>query len=358
MLKKIIIISLFLLIPLSAAAIDYQITIPIPGLTDTATTDIGSYIAVIFKFGLSIVGLVAFGMLVYNGVKYVLGAGIESLAGEAKTGITQVIIGVILLFASIVILDTINPCILQTVNFWRNRAGIQAQCQSSTLTPRPISSVEQREIDTAIENLISGTGPQVTRNSNNVEVIGYSNKDAKIIKVIVNPDGSYEVQEFNSNGTYTPTGERGDNFYDYTPDFAGPPNSTWQQTTDTQIRSMVLENSSRELSYRLAGGGESHELTYLITPTSNNNSFSISLEDTLLGRNVTADGTCERITPSGSSVSPYYRCADLNIGVDGQSQESNRVVYLEELPDEGTRNTSYEVLQGFLTQEMRDRIGR
>ena len=361
--KKTIII-LILLTPLPAAAIDYQITTPIPGFNQgVIANDLGSYVANIFTYGLSIVGLVAFAMLGYNGVKYIMGASDESKVGEAKSGITQVIIGVILLFASVVILNTINPCIVQTVNFWSDRTSIQTQCGTGTglvvpLSPNvtvPQRNAQQQEIDAATQNLISGTGPQVNHNSNNIEVIGYSNRDNKILKVIINPDGSYEVQQFNSddinsNGSYTPTGERGDNFYDYQPDFASPQNSTWQQSVDTQVRNMVLVNSSQELTYRPVGDN----IRYFINPSSNNSSFDISLDDNFLGRNVTASGTCNRINPPNSSVPPYYRCAGLNVEVDGSSRQSDRVVYLEELPDEGTRNASYETLRGFLTREIRN----
>lgn len=128
---SIIVASLFA--PASALAIEYRVTTPLPGFdAGVATSDIGSYIANIFQFGFATVGLVAFAMLIFNGVKYISGAGNESLVGAARQGISNVVWGILLLLASITILDTINPCILATVNYWRSRESISAQCGSGT----------------------------------------------------------------------------------------------------------------------------------------------------------------------------------------------------------------------------------
>lgn len=67
------------------------------------------YIARLYQFGLMIVGLFAFGGIVYGALKYILSAGSMADQSDAKDQITQAVLGLVLLLGSFLILYTINP---------------------------------------------------------------------------------------------------------------------------------------------------------------------------------------------------------------------------------------------------------
>ena len=82
------------------------------------STDIPSYINNLYKFAVGIAGLLALGMIVAGGVYYTVSAGSSDKQREAKDMITSAVWGVVLLFASYMILNTVNPQItLLNINF-------------------------------------------------------------------------------------------------------------------------------------------------------------------------------------------------------------------------------------------------
>jgi len=164
MIKKFFIFfSSAFLIPVFTFAFEYHVSTPIPGITGNASYDLGSFVANFFQLGLALVGITSFGFIIYNGIQYVVFSNNESKINEAREGIKQAIFGFLLLISSVVILDTINPCILQTVNFWKSRETINATCNkpnSSTIpsvsSPNTSPSVSLK--DQLINKLItSGT---------------------------------------------------------------------------------------------------------------------------------------------------------------------------------------------------------
>jgi hypothetical protein len=95
----------------------YKIITSIPGTNIVAGQSIdgitiASYIATIYRGGLALVGFTAFVMIVYWGVMYTVSGGNTSKTSEAKTGITQAILGLILLLAGFLILNFINPALV------------------------------------------------------------------------------------------------------------------------------------------------------------------------------------------------------------------------------------------------------
>lgn len=74
------------------------------------------YIARLYQFGLMIVGLFAFGGIVYGALKYILSAGSMADQSDAKDQITQAVLGLMLLLGSFLILYTINPDITNLRN--------------------------------------------------------------------------------------------------------------------------------------------------------------------------------------------------------------------------------------------------
>ena len=73
------------------------------------STNIPSYLNNLYKFAVGIAGLLALGMIVAGGVYYTVSAGSSDKQREARDMITSAIWGVVLLFASYMILNTINP---------------------------------------------------------------------------------------------------------------------------------------------------------------------------------------------------------------------------------------------------------
>jgi len=87
-------------------------TIDIPGFEPTTLRlDIGLnlFLAWLYYFIVSIAGLVAFLMLVWGGFGYLTSAGNPGKIGEAKDRMTSAIVGLIIIFTSFIILQTINP---------------------------------------------------------------------------------------------------------------------------------------------------------------------------------------------------------------------------------------------------------
>ncbi|MBI3046209.1 MAG: hypothetical protein HYY86_01520 [Candidatus Harrisonbacteria bacterium] len=101
---------------------EYKTQVPIPcdpsfglGSCPSLQTPAG-YIARIYQFGLMIVGLLAFGGIVYGALKYILSAGNVGSQQDAKDQITQAVLGLVLLLGAFIILYTINP----SLTFLRN----------------------------------------------------------------------------------------------------------------------------------------------------------------------------------------------------------------------------------------------
>ncbi len=72
-------------------------------------TDLPKIINYIYKFALLACGIVAFVSILIGAVRYIFSAGNTTIAGDAKDQITQALLGVLILLASVLILRTINP---------------------------------------------------------------------------------------------------------------------------------------------------------------------------------------------------------------------------------------------------------
>ncbi len=87
--------------------IDYP---TIKGVTiSTVTVDLGEYVKYIFYLAISIAGLLAFGALIYGGVRWLTSAGNPASMSDAKDQIFAGILGLVVLLASWLFLNTINP---------------------------------------------------------------------------------------------------------------------------------------------------------------------------------------------------------------------------------------------------------
>ena len=91
------------------AQAEYELTVDYPTIGGvTPTNDLISYIRYIYLLGLSLVCITALGALVYGGFTYMLSDTITS-KDDAKKYIWGAISGLVLAFASYLILNTINP---------------------------------------------------------------------------------------------------------------------------------------------------------------------------------------------------------------------------------------------------------
>ena len=105
-LSFIICCSLFVVLASQAA---YEIEVSLPGGAAAGTeVTLIEYIRYIYLFGLGLVGIAALGGLVYGGFVYMLSGTVTS-KDEAKKWIWGAISGLILALAAYLILNTINP---------------------------------------------------------------------------------------------------------------------------------------------------------------------------------------------------------------------------------------------------------
>lgn len=93
-----------------------NLEVPIGNLVRASS--IAEYIAALFKYGVSIAGLIATVVVVIGGMQWLLAAGDSSKIKQAKDRIAGAIIGLVLVLATTLILNTINPEILKLRNLY------------------------------------------------------------------------------------------------------------------------------------------------------------------------------------------------------------------------------------------------
>lgn len=83
----------------------------IPGVPtpEYVTTGLPEYVEYIFRLAVVIIGLIVFGILIYNGVIYLTSAGNPTRLSEARNGILAGLLGGVILLSSFLIFNTINP---------------------------------------------------------------------------------------------------------------------------------------------------------------------------------------------------------------------------------------------------------
>ncbi|KKU14616.1 hypothetical protein A3A20_02700 [Candidatus Wolfebacteria bacterium RIFCSPLOWO2_01_FULL_45_19] len=113
---KITAVAFFLFIVLTAPVLArYTLQIELPGteLQRGTSPGLAQYIGGIYLFALTIAGITAFGVIVFGAIEYILSAGMPSKRQDAIDRITQAMFGLILLFAAYLVLNTINPELVQ-----------------------------------------------------------------------------------------------------------------------------------------------------------------------------------------------------------------------------------------------------
>lgn len=75
----------------------------------SASCNPAAFISTFYSFALIVAGVLAFGVIVYGGIRYATGKGNPSSESEGKSWITGALLGLLLLAGAYVILYTINP---------------------------------------------------------------------------------------------------------------------------------------------------------------------------------------------------------------------------------------------------------
>ncbi|MDP2910112.1 MAG: pilin, partial [bacterium] len=83
----------------------------IPGETQKVPINSGlpAYINYIYQLAMALIGIIIFGVLIYNGVLWFTSAGNADKLKTAKEGITAAFLGAIILFSAFIVFRTINP---------------------------------------------------------------------------------------------------------------------------------------------------------------------------------------------------------------------------------------------------------
>jgi len=104
------IILLSLLLPNISSAITLNLEYPeIAGLDLNIHQDLNQIIAWFYYFIISIAGIAAFAMLVWGGFEWMTSAGSPARISSAKDRISSALLGLLLILASWLILQVINP---------------------------------------------------------------------------------------------------------------------------------------------------------------------------------------------------------------------------------------------------------
>jgi len=143
----VILFAFFVLYIISASALAYVPLEPtLVGSSQDEPVDAGSYIKKIYQIGIGIAGVLAVLMIVIGGIEYIASAANPTLKGAAKTRIWAAIGGLILALFSYIILNTINP---KLVNFDLSLKKVNIKVKTidkePKLPPSAVKSTDQIE---------------------------------------------------------------------------------------------------------------------------------------------------------------------------------------------------------------------
>ncbi len=82
---------------------------PVFPIRNSPATSLGDLIGMIFNYSLQILGLIVFLMILFSGFQWLLAGGNPGTISKARSRITQALLGAVILLASYLILNTINP---------------------------------------------------------------------------------------------------------------------------------------------------------------------------------------------------------------------------------------------------------
>jgi len=153
------------------------ISTAIPGSNaNTSSSSPGAFVANFYQFALLIGGILAFGAIVFGGVKYAISAGNPSGQSDAKEWIWGALTGLLLLAGAYLVLNVVNP---QLVNLNINPLnGVTVATSNATTPVNTTAPVTCGSID-SYGNQRSGTcsaGNCCSTKDNNTGFVTYSCK--------------------------------------------------------------------------------------------------------------------------------------------------------------------------------------
>lgn len=125
---------LFVVPLLAGAATDYLLVDDLPFIGKT--TDIASYLKGIFRLGLGLAVTLSIFMLVLNGIRYMI-SDITGEKAKARSGMKDAIIGLLIVFGSVLILNTINPRLTEFALTDSIKRTVAAIKRGQAAMPRP-----------------------------------------------------------------------------------------------------------------------------------------------------------------------------------------------------------------------------
>lgn len=96
-------------IPFVAIAHAVTISMNLPGTANATSSGPGAFVANFYQFALMIGGVLAFGVVVYGGVRYMASVGNPSGQSDAKEWIEAALLGLLLLVGAYFVLNVVNP---------------------------------------------------------------------------------------------------------------------------------------------------------------------------------------------------------------------------------------------------------
>lgn len=121
-----------LAVPLAHAV---TISTAIPGTNTNTISTPGGFVDNFYQFALIIGGVLAFGVIVYGGIKYMTAAGNPSAASDAKEWIEAALFGLIMLAGASFILKVVNPQLVHLNLLDLSPASIATVPAGSTTAP-------------------------------------------------------------------------------------------------------------------------------------------------------------------------------------------------------------------------------
>ena len=109
MYKSLIISCLLLISVIGARAVDYTL----PGSVHGPEAGAPGIVDNFYRFSLLAAGVLAFGAVVYGGIKYTFAAGNPSGQSEGKEWVKGALLGLVLLGGAYLVLLTINPQLVE-----------------------------------------------------------------------------------------------------------------------------------------------------------------------------------------------------------------------------------------------------
>ncbi|MBI2013195.1 MAG: hypothetical protein HYS88_01980 [Candidatus Colwellbacteria bacterium] len=113
-----------------------------------ANLNLPELISNFYQWALGIGGLIALGILIFAGILYTISPGNSSRQGDAKTWIGSAIVGLVLLFGSYAILNTVNPD-LTKLKFNLDKVEFNAPASSPAASSEPPKPGEKASLGIA-----------------------------------------------------------------------------------------------------------------------------------------------------------------------------------------------------------------